>query len=261
MSASGPGAGGFLLCIPNPNFGTSMSSEDFRCAVSLRLGLLPDRGICQVCKRDSLDSNGVAATTCNRSVSRFTKHNEIAKIIADQGQLAGFPAQRERLLLFSNRQRPADVQLSNFNGPRPLAIDVSVTNPLASSYVSRASIAPLSAAKARDETKRTKYSRLCFENGLDFMPFTIETYGALSKIAYSFARVLINRTCALQGDQDPVTIESQFRFLLQRISVTLQSFNASMIRSSSDRSALGVAVAEHSTDDDLPEPPLLPQED
>ena len=63
-----------------------------------------------------------------------------------------------------------------------LATDISVTHPSAKSYV-KVAARPLGAAAARERDKVREYGEKARQEGMAFLPFVMETYGAFGKHA------------------------------------------------------------------------------
>ena len=61
------------------------------------------------------------------------------------------------------------------------------------------------------------------------MPFVVETCGAISKVAYSFAKKLVHRMVSRDFNAAPNAFQVQFKFFLQRLSVAVQSSNADVV--------------------------------
>ena len=99
--------------------------------------------------------------------------------------------------------------------------DVTVPDSMAPSYwsVATGSVAALAEAK-----KSSKYAYL--STSFSFFPVAIESLGALGPISRSFIKSLGQRICRYTGD------ELAGHFLLQRLSMTVQRGNASLIMDS-----------------------------
>jgi len=96
--------------------------------------------------------------------------------------------------------------------------DVTVVHTLAASYVSQTAAQAASAATAASERKSAKYSSLLSSH--IFCPVAIETLGPLVNEAQHFLTEIGRR--ATRCTADP----REAAFLYQRISVTIQRFNA-----------------------------------
>jgi hypothetical protein len=102
-------------------------------------------------------------------------------------------------------------------------VDVSVAHPLSPSYVHTASMHNLATAKAREKQKTTKYAQLAQKESSSFVPFVLESYGAIGKSALSFLRML-----AREAETNHATSSHRhfLRHAKQCISAALQRGNA-----------------------------------
>ena len=101
--------------------------------------------------------------------------------------------------------------------------DVSVACPAAPSHVSNAQRRSGKVADTRADCKIARYRRMALQLGADSVPFTIETYGALSKCASQLVKHIVNAYGELPNA--PLSTDS-FRMLVQqRLSVALQKGN------------------------------------
>ena len=69
-------------------------------------------------------------------------------------------------------------------------LDVSVVYPACATYHKGAAEAPLYAAQKREDTEITKYGTLASHNRYKFVPFVMESTGALGKRAAAFLKDL-----------------------------------------------------------------------
>ena len=83
------------------------------------------------------------------------------------------------------RERPADIFLERWTGVDPVAVDVTVTHPLAPSLGLSASAARLALA-GKERQKLRKYAHLVEANQLSLVPFPMSTFGQLSTQASTF---------------------------------------------------------------------------
>jgi hypothetical protein len=95
-------------------------------------------------------------------------------------------------------------------------IDVSIVYPCADSHIGIASNAQCAAAAKRENEKKTKYDRFANRNGYTFVPFVMETFGAIGKCAEQFIRDLSNTT----------NDESNCDYFKRRCAIALQRGNA-----------------------------------
>jgi hypothetical protein len=253
----------WLTAVPNGSYGTAMMPEQFRTAVLFRLGniLVPPNARCESLSAagvrcdQPLDAAGVHATTCRIANHKFTRHNALAVLVGSLCREGGLTVSTEPLHLLNsnNGQRPADLHIRGLDGARPRALDVSVINPACQSHVVLAARAPLEAARKRDAEKQRKYLASCRAAGIVFMPFSVESYGALSPVARVFVKRLISLRCARDPFDVDLLVSLQRRYFLQRFSVLLQTHNADAIRACMNRSVSAqlARIAE------LDDPPII----
>ena len=130
-----------------------------------------------------------------------------------------------------DQRRPGDVIIYNWREGRHLLIDVAVINPLCNSnrpnLISQGIGA---AATAYGKTKERTYHDLDFTK-YEFLPFTIETTGGLSKSAHGFCKELKKRRESLncESHSDDKRAYTFADPLLVALSVELQRTNSRMI--------------------------------
>ena len=95
--------------------------------------------------------------------------------------------------------------------------DVSVTDTIADSYLHLSAACAGSAAEGAASRKDIKYAAL--DRSYIFIPFAFETYGPINNKGFKFLQELGRRLRTISDDP------RESAFLLQRISVNLQSFN------------------------------------
>ena len=124
-----------------------------RIAVGLRLGL--DLCVPHQCHCGSpVDARGLHSFVCKRSPGRSARHHAVNYLIARSFASAGVG------LLRSNGKRPDGVTLVPWQSGKSLCWDVTVTCPLAQSYVDRAACKAGAAAEMAATRKEDKYCAL-----------------------------------------------------------------------------------------------------
>jgi hypothetical protein len=231
ISASGPGASAFLVAVPNEFFGTQMQPADFQLAVQLRLGCIqinPNQH-CANCAA-ALDSAGHHATSCRSGTYRNVRHRDLLDEISIKASKAQLGGAKEFQL--PNGQQRLDLLLRPERGGRNVGLDISVINPCAQSYITRAARASLGAAAIREREKNTKYEASCRDARISFSPVVFETYGAIGKEGMSVIGRIIKALIRRDPQAPEDAFKSQKRWFLQRLSVNLQTGNARMIAAS-----------------------------
>ena len=96
--------------------------------------------------------------------------------------------------------------------------DVTVTDTVADSYLHLSAACAGSAAEGAASRKETKYA--CLDYSYTFVPLAFETYGPINDNGTKFLQELGRRLRTISDDS------RESAFLRQRISITLQRFNA-----------------------------------
>ena len=96
--------------------------------------------------------------------------------------------------------------------------DVTVTHTVADSYLHLSAACAGSAAEGAASRKKTKYAGLDYSH--IFIPFAFETYKPINDKGTKFLQELVRRLRTISDDP------RESAFLHQRISITLQRFNA-----------------------------------
>ena len=116
--------------------------------------------------------------------------------------------------------------LHMLNSPllRHWAWDVTVATTLADSYLPASSATAAAAAEAAASRKEVEYSDL--PASFSFQPIAVETLGPISESAVDFVRELGRRISSMFQE------ERQTAYLFQRLSVTVQRYNAVILHDS-----------------------------
>ena len=115
-------------------------------------------------------------------------------------------------------KRPDGMTLIPWLSGKPVVCDVTVANTMAASYIATSSQQAAREAEIADRRKKDKYSFLS-ANYL-FQPIAIETFGCFNQSGLDFIFELGQRLIGISHDA------RERDFLLQRLSVTIQRFNA-----------------------------------
>jgi len=191
LSAAGYGAGRWLTTIPASKE-LSLTDDIFSLAVSHLLDLRFRADMMCACGTRVSEFHHFHVCKKLRRTAVTTRHNllvhRLAKICTSAGHATVVepimqeddPAPEVRDYSSANlHSRRPDLSTASYNGL--LFIDVSVTHPLADSYVRQAQKKPLHAAERRAAEKRSKYLRMAQDLSADFSPFVLESYGAMGK--------------------------------------------------------------------------------
>jgi hypothetical protein len=115
-------------------------------------------------------------------------------------------------------KRPDGLILIQWREGRSATWDVTVTNTVAASYLTASSTSAVSAAEVAAQRRETKYAEISKTHL--FFPLAFETMGPINRAGHEFVYDLGHRISAITDDPRETS------FLYQRISVTLQRFNA-----------------------------------
>jgi hypothetical protein len=224
LAASAAHSGDWLFALPITSCGLRLDDETVRVAVGLRLGL----NLCAPhnCRCGALvDAMGLHCFVCKRSPGRTSRHHALNDIVVRAFASAGIPAAKEpNGLTRLDGKRPDGLTLIPWKAGKPLTWDVTVACTLAASYIDSTSRVAGAAADLAAIRKSTKYANL--EPTHIFQPLAFENLGTMNQSCYDFFCNLGNKISSVTGD----CFES--RFLFQRLSITVQRFNAILLNDS-----------------------------
>ena len=112
------------------------------------------------------------------------RHDEIVDRLVDAVHRAGGQAWAEPRQDFWQDRRRTDIFA--VMGPKSYHIDVRVTHPTSTSYVTLACQGSLKAAEEAAQEKKRRYAALAHSEGATFVPFIVETFGGFGKDARTF---------------------------------------------------------------------------
>ena len=163
-----------------------------RVAVGLRLGLslcVPHRCHCG----SQVDACGIHSLVCKKAPGRSARHHALNDWVARGFSSAGVPVTKGYLVGLSRTdgKRPDDLTLIPWQSGKSLCCDVTVTCPLADSYVTRAAQEAGAAAELAASHKLEKYANI--DAGYLLEPIAVETLGAINTLACHFLNDLGNR--------------------------------------------------------------------
>ena len=124
----------------------------------------------------------------------------------------------------SDGRRSDGLSLVLWQTGKPITWDVTVATTLAASYVSASSGAGGAAAELAATNKIAKYADL--PASYIFQPIALETLGPINRSAVEFLTELGRRISIASGE------EREGMFLFQRLSITLQQYNAVLLHNS-----------------------------
>ena len=160
-----------------------------------------------------------------KAPGRSARHHALNDLVARSFASAGVPVTKKPAGLFrSDGKRPDGVSLVPWQSGKSLCWDVTVTCPLAESYVDRASHQAGSAA----ELAATREEDKCVDLGARYIfePIAIETLGVFNASARQLLADLGRRISTNTGEARETS------YLFQKISVLVQCFNAVLLHNS-----------------------------
>jgi hypothetical protein len=181
---------------------------------------------CSQCRGALLGPYSDHALVCPGSQDLSGRHNELCNVVRRHLAMAGCSPRSEPLyLLPGTSRRPGDVFLDSDEDGQPLALDVTVTSPLAATTLQHAAITAGSAAAAAERRKRAQNTADCQAVGIRFLPLAVETFGGWGADALRFFQTVAGRVADRTGQPR----NSCFASLFQELAVRLQRGNAHML--------------------------------
>jgi hypothetical protein len=218
LAVSAPHSGDWLHALPISSCGLRLDDEAVRVAVGLRLGVKlcePHQCPCGA----KVNPEGTHGLACRRSAGRITRHHALNDLVWRALGRANIPAVKEPVgLVRSDGKRPDGLTQIPWNVGKCMTWDVTVTDTLAESYLSASSSSAGSVAEGAANRKEQKYQSLASTHS--FIPLAFETFGPINSKGVDFLNQLGRRLSACTGDMRETS------FLFQRLSLTIQRFNA-----------------------------------
>jgi len=245
LSCSGKYAGAWLNAIPK-YYAFKLTPEQMQTALRLRLGLVHPCIFtsvrCAGCEKRTVDAQGIHCLTCTAGGNElWVRHQQVLQCFHEATRTTGKFSRIEELhtvlpdkKLANGRttEQIPDQLVERFTPEgRDVVTDVSVTHPVAVTYIRKAATA-LGAAKEREKEKVAHgYADAAESVGKIFIPLAIETFGAWGPAAQDFfkqlKRIMDNK---LPKVQDTTwTTASWASCHSQKVSIALQRGNAEAI--------------------------------
>lgn len=215
------------LTTPPTDGDTTITNPDFTYALRHRAGVSPfDHPFsCPGCGVAVSDTNHDHLFACPtiRSVTCIPRHKSVLNALHRIGEASGAYTQIEYRPPRQHGSVPKRIRpdVSMVGSDLALLSDVAIVTPTAKSYVAKSSKTALAAAKIVGDRKSAKYRALAAAEHKSFLPFVVESYGAMG----SAANTLID-----QLDQHHKNTESDSDWSLKKwanriISVSIQRGN------------------------------------
>ena len=187
--------------------------------------VFPASGPCLACG-DPSDKFGDHAIGCGKEGERIYRHNIIRDAVHSSARSAALaPAKEASSLLPGSADKPADVFLPGWAGGRDAALDVTVVSPLQVQLRKKAAEESGSAADKRFKEKMNKYYTACNNEGIQFFPLVVETFGGW----HNESEAVITKLAAQLARQTGGETAETKRHLFQRLVVLLVRGNAALI--------------------------------
>jgi hypothetical protein len=223
----------WLLAVPNPLLGLSMTNAELQFALQIRLGHVVGEFRCSGDREHDVDRSGLEVLKCKKF--QKVRHDAIASVVTNIARAAGEHPTRENLGLFGDgsQLRPGDVVLPNFNRGGKLVLDVRVTNNKQDTMTKSAPAKAGRAAAKGAADKMRGWKKHC-EDALaltgvrvesKFTPLAVDVYGCWTADALLFFYELAKRRRDFT-ERDP---EVEFRYVMQQVSMVLQRENAKIL--------------------------------
>jgi hypothetical protein len=212
LATSAPGSSTWLQATAY-NSNSTIDNTSYQLAVRLRLGFAPfdimpnNCHSCRVYSPANLDlvlQNEWHYLNCmeghgGREVT--LRHDQLVQLLAHYLKLAGAVVVLEPKHAFSETNKRPDLQV--VLASKVYLIDVTIVNPTAPSNL-RYSQKVLGQASAAEKIKIRKYAELSSQQNCIFIPFVIEVYGGIGKMAQDF----LNEVSVFAHDH--MTVSSRF---------------------------------------------------
>jgi hypothetical protein len=220
LSASQPSASTWLTTIPEEN-DLSLNDSQFCAAIRHRLAIPTQSKCCQCEPEARIINDSIHPHTCKllKKEEINQRHECIVYTLRQLCDLANQHSSLHHRLNYDNIDKNIRPDLYVYINGTAYMIDVSIVCPAASSHVysHNADEIPLSSAIHRGKEKVRKYRRLARQNHMKFVPFILESFGAVDKQARSFISLLAEQT------NDP---HQFFAYCMRRLSIALQRGNS-----------------------------------
>jgi hypothetical protein len=175
---------GWLTASPAAALGNSFPASDFRLLLKWHLGIpiLPDScaGLaCPACSAP-VDIFGDHAVSCHKG-SLWNRHFHVQDFLLQTANRSGVPCQREVSVADNSQERPADLFFPRWDGPRDLAVDITIRHPVPPSLYPVNPETAINHFSAAERSKDRHYTDMCDLAGADFCPALFSTWGSSSK--------------------------------------------------------------------------------
>ena len=162
--------------------GTHLYSAQFRAALHVRLGMraLVNPGKCDC--NTQIDILGTHCLGCKEGGQRTYRHDAVRNAIFQVCQAAGLSASLEvPHLLAGCSKRPADIFLRDYSHGKNLALDVTVSNTMQNTNLSKACVETGFHAMDAADRKRQAFHKVAPNSTFILLPLSFETLGGMTQ--------------------------------------------------------------------------------
>lgn len=218
---SAPESGAWLHALPSPQLGTFLTNDEFRVALSLRLGSpIVQPHIC-VCG-DRVNRYAHHGLSCAKASGTNPRHAAVNKIIQRALKSAGIPAILEPPgCSRPDGKQPDGMSLIPWARGRSLLWDYTCRDTFAPSYLNSSSRHVGHVAKEAERKKIDHYSELAHH--FIFIPVATETSGVIGKLGMDLIRNIGSKIT------DATKEKRATSYFIQRISIAIQKGNVASI--------------------------------
>jgi hypothetical protein len=222
-AAAGPGAKAVMLMQPTSQE-TTLPDTAMQFTTRYRTGTLSTDEI-KVCVCGKVSPCATHILSCKRLRGRFVRHDLQVNVLHDMLCEVGCTTSSEVMILEDSQKR-MDLVVTMFTGR--LWVDVSVVNPLKDEYVR-----DKHHLRTRERQKVAKWGEHARRANARFVPFVIDTFGALGEQAKEFLQDIAGKAWERGVIPPSTSVEhamGQYRFkLTQRLGAAMAHTCSNMI--------------------------------
>lgn len=214
-------SGAWLHALPSPQLGTFLTNDEFRVALSLRLGSpIVQPHVC-VCG-DKVNRYAHHGLSCAKASGTNPRHAAVNNILQRALKSAGVPAVLEPPgCSRPDGKRPDGMSLIHWERGRSLLWDYTCGDTFAPSYLNSTSKYIGYVAERAERRKIDHYSDLAHQ--FVFIPVATETSGVFGKLGMDLIKKIGSKITDATNEKRATS------YLIQRISIAIQKGNVASI--------------------------------
>ena len=147
----------------------------------------------------------------------MARHNGIRNVLYAACQRAAWSPQLEHTVVPNSNMRPADILIPIGPSTQPIALDVTVINPLSPNIVEHAAKTPDYANSYAEKRKLQKYSKPMEQVNTTFKVLSLESFGRLSATTSAF----MSKVSTAISNRFGGTSKSIFKDIERKVMVSL----------------------------------------